>query len=74
LVGNLAPHWDDRGTFERRLSTLGFIPRGSISGKTRILVAGDTPGPSKAKKAVQQEIQIMGEEEFLHYIDISIDT
>jgi DNA polymerase-3 subunit epsilon len=74
VTGNLAPPWDDRGAFERYLCTLGFVPRGSISGKTKILVAGDAPGTSKVKKAAHQGIQIMGEKEFLRYIDIGTET
>ena len=74
LSGNFSNPWDDRGTFERYLDELGFIPRGSISGRTQILVTGESPGPSKLEKAHKQNIRIMGEEEFLRYIESEAKT
>jgi len=72
ITGAFSPPWDDRGSFEQHLSSLGFVPRGSISGKTKILVTGDAPGPSKVNKAKSRGIQIMNEESFLHFIDQGI--
>lgn len=68
ITGNFSPPWDDRGALEHHLCKLGFVPRGSISGKTKILVTGDSPGPKKVSRAEQQGIRIMGESEFLQYI------
>lgn len=70
LTGIFSPPWDDRGGFEQYLTTLGFTPRGNISGKTEILVTGQSPGISKIKRAQQSNIRIMSEKEFLQYIQV----
>jgi len=71
ISGSCAPPWDDRSCFEEHLCTLGFTPRGSISGKTNILVIGEGYGPKKYEKALDMGITIMLESEFLEYISSS---
>lgn len=69
VSGTFSPPWDDRGELERYLDSLGFVPRGNISGRTQILVTGESPGPKKIVKAEQQNIKIMSEGEFFQYIE-----
>jgi NAD-dependent DNA ligase len=70
LTGDFSAPRDDKPAFERYLAEqLGFAPRSAISGKTKILVTGNNPGPSKIEKARQKGIEIMSEEEFLSYIN-----
>ena len=69
ISGNFAQPWDDRSCFEEYLCTLGFTPRGSISGKTNILVIGEGYGPKKYDQASDRGITIMSESEFLEYIN-----
>lgn len=68
ISGNFAPPWDDRPCFEDHLCTLGFTPRGGISGKTEFLVIGEGYGQKKYDKALDMGIKIMVESEFLEYI------
>lgn len=74
ITGTLGPPWDDRALFERQLSLLGFVPRASISRKTKILVTGEGAGPAKLAKALEQGIQIMHEAEFLALIAAHLDN
>ena len=64
------------GTFERisrsemkkLIEENGGKNGSSISKKTNLLVAGDNMGPSKLKKAVDLNIEMVNEEEFLKRI------
>jgi DNA polymerase-3 subunit epsilon len=68
FTGAFSPPWDDRPAFEEYLCSLGFTPRGGITGKTEFLVIGDEPGPSKIRKAEERGIPIFSEDEFKEFI------
>ena len=69
ITGILLPPWQDRSSLEKHLHELGFAPRGSVSGKTKILLIGSGPGLRKIEKAKELGTQIMDEDSFWKFVE-----
>jgi NAD-dependent DNA ligase len=69
LTGQFSDPWHERAELEFYLNDLGFIPRGNISGKTKILVTGTEAGQAKIEDALSRGIKVMTEAQFFAFLD-----
>ena len=57
-----------RSALEHKISTLGGVVTNNVTKNTNFVLSGKDPG-SKLQKAINLEVQILSEEEFLYMID-----
>lgn len=71
VTGTLATMGRDEAT--QRLRALGARVSGSVSAKTKCVVAGEKAG-SKLEKAEKLNVSVMNEEQFINFLTIFSET
>ena len=66
ISGTFAKH--SRDEYKAMIAQHGGKHRGSVSGKTDYILAGDNMGPAKLEKAAKLGVKIINEDEFLNMI------
>ena len=61
-----------RDSINEKIISLGAKPAGSVSKKTDYLITNESSGSSKYKKAIELNIPIITEEEFLKMLEMKI--